>query len=72
MAVVLDNQGKYDEALLPYQEVWDKTKAILGPDHPDTLTTRNMAGVLNRQGKYDEAYRCCVIIEKISSIREIG
>ncbi|CUS06611.1 unnamed protein product [Tuber aestivum] len=29
---------------------------ILGPDHPDTLTSvNNLAGVLQSQGKYDES-----------------
>jgi tetratricopeptide (TPR) repeat protein len=49
MARVLDNQGKYEEALQAYQEVYEIQKRVLGPEHPDTLTTRsNMAGVLNK------------------------
>jgi hypothetical protein len=42
--------------LQAYQEVFDKTKDLLGPEHPDTLATRNnMALVLSNQGKYKEA-----------------
>ncbi len=56
MAWVLSKQGKYEEALQAYQEVFDKTKDLLGPEHPDTLATRNnMALVLSNQGKYKEA-----------------
>jgi hypothetical protein len=36
---VLDNQGKYAEALGIYQEVFNIRKRVLGPEHPDTLTT---------------------------------
>jgi hypothetical protein len=52
MTGVLSNQGKYKEALQAYQEVYDKRKGLLGPEHPTTLTTRNnMALVLSDQGK---------------------
>jgi tetratricopeptide (TPR) repeat protein len=55
MAFVLYNQGKYDEALQAYQEVFDIWKRELGPEHPSTLTIRNdMAFVLSKQGKYYE------------------
>jgi hypothetical protein len=55
MAGVLDDQGKYEEALQAYQEVFDKQKDLLGPKHPHTLTTRNnMVGVLSKKGKYEE------------------
>src|SRR5699024_6337242 len=60
MALVLDKQGKYEEAFQIYQEVYEiqKRKNVLGPDHPDTLTTRNnMALVLSNQGKYEEAFQ---------------
>jgi hypothetical protein len=33
MASVLDNQGKYEEALQAYQEVYEIQKRILGPEH---------------------------------------
>jgi tetratricopeptide (TPR) repeat protein len=56
MAFVLSEQGKYEEALQTYQENYETEKRVLGPEHPDTLTTRNnMAGVLYQQGKYEEA-----------------
>jgi tetratricopeptide (TPR) repeat protein len=58
MGLVLSNQGKYEDALQAYQEVFDKRKDLLGPEHPDTLTTRNnMALVLSKQGKYEEAHQ---------------
>jgi pentatricopeptide repeat protein len=66
MAGVLSKQGKYEEALQAYQEVFDIWKRELGPEHPSTLTTRNnMAEVLSKQGKYEEALqyfkKTCVI-----------
>jgi tetratricopeptide (TPR) repeat protein len=49
MALVLDNQGKYEEALQAYQEVYEIEKSVLGPEHPSTLTTRhNMDKVPSR------------------------
>jgi pentatricopeptide repeat protein len=42
--------------LQAFQDVFYIWKRELGPEHPDTLTTRNnMAGVLSKQGKYEEA-----------------
>jgi hypothetical protein len=42
--------------LQAYQEVFDKMKDLLGPEHPDTLTTLTcMALVFFTQGKYEEA-----------------
>jgi hypothetical protein len=56
MARVLSKRGKYEEALQAHHEVYDIWKQVLGPEHPDTLTTRdNMVGVLSEQGNYDEA-----------------
>merc|ERR1711916_145734 len=63
MALVLESQGKYDEALAMYEAVLAvrEREDVLGPDHPDTLTTRaNMAMVLNSQGKYDDAFTSMV------------
>jgi tetratricopeptide (TPR) repeat protein len=68
MAMVLDNQGKYDEALGIQEEVLNTRERVLGAEHPDTLMTRhNMALVLGRQGKYDEALG---IYEEVLSIEE--
>jgi hypothetical protein len=41
MAQVLYNQGKHEEALQAYLEVYEIQKRVLGPEHPDTLTIRN-------------------------------
>jgi hypothetical protein len=41
MAVVLDNQEKYDEALGIYEEVFKMRERVLGAEHPDTLFSRN-------------------------------
>jgi hypothetical protein len=51
MALVLDRQGKYDEALGIYEEVLNIRERVLGAEHPSTLTTRhNMASLLDKQG----------------------
>jgi hypothetical protein len=39
MALALDKQGQYEEAYKHYQEVHEKQKEVLGPDHRDTLLT---------------------------------
>jgi hypothetical protein len=42
--------------LQAYQDVFDKRKDLLGPEHPDTLTTRkNIVLLLSNQGKCEEA-----------------
>jgi tetratricopeptide (TPR) repeat protein len=52
MALALDNQGKYDEALGIYREILNIQKRVLGEEHSSTLTIRhNMASALDRQGK---------------------
>jgi tetratricopeptide (TPR) repeat protein len=56
MALLLSKQGKYEEALQDFQDLYEIKKRVLGPEHPDTLAIwDNMATVLNSQGKYEEA-----------------
>ena len=51
-----ENQGRYGLASLRYQEVFRVRGAVLGKDHPDTLTSmNNLALVLQSQGKYEAA-----------------
>ncbi|RYP11797.1 hypothetical protein DL767_010722 [Monosporascus sp. MG133] len=48
--------GKYDEAEQMHRQELQLSQAVLGREHPDTLTSmNNLALVLNSQGKYDEA-----------------
>ena len=50
------NQGRYGLASLRYQEVFRVRGAVLGKDHPNTLTSiNNLALVLQSQGKYEAA-----------------
>ena len=43
--------GKYDEALVYYEEALDASRSVLGNTHPDTLVyIGNMAHVLYTQG----------------------
>lgn len=49
-------QGYYFEALHMNEEVYDKQKAVLGDNHPDTLKTRsNIDNSYNQLGKCSEA-----------------
>ncbi|RYP45025.1 hypothetical protein DL770_011441 [Monosporascus sp. CRB-9-2] len=56
LALVLDSQGKYDEAEQMHRQALALSQAVLGREHPDTLKSmRNLALVLHSQGKYVEA-----------------
>jgi Flp pilus assembly protein TadD len=56
LAVVLERQGKYEEAEMMHQEELELSKRILGKEHPSTLESmNNLAVVLGRQGKYEKA-----------------
>jgi hypothetical protein len=48
--------GQYGEAKQIGRTAVAASKKVLGPEYPDTLTSRsNLAMVLDRQGKYKEA-----------------
>eukprot|EP00729_Bicosta_minor_P020191 gene20191-biopygen3532 len=56
MAIVLEKQGKLDEAMEMYQKALAITIKALGPNHSSVGGTyNNMAVVLESQGKLDEA-----------------
>ena len=56
LALVLNSQGKYEEAEAMHRETVATREKVLGREHPDTLTSMsNLALVLNSQGKYEEA-----------------
>ena len=56
LAVLYDEQGKYDEAKAMHERVLAGKERTLGADHPDTLATvHSLATVLKQQGKLDEA-----------------
>jgi tetratricopeptide (TPR) repeat protein len=56
LAVVLDSQGKCEEAEAMNRQTLARYEKVLGHEHPDTLMSmNNMAAVLNSQGKYEEA-----------------
>ena len=55
-ALVLQGQGKYEEAEAMNRRALLGSEKVLGKEHPDTLTgVSNLAGVLRHQGKYEEA-----------------
>ena len=56
LALVLDNQGKYDKGEKLYRQTLQLREKVLGKEHPNTLDNmNNLASVLYMQGKYDEA-----------------
>ncbi|KAL8763279.1 MAG: hypothetical protein Q9194_007383 [Teloschistes cf. exilis] len=58
LALVLQDQGKYDEAERMNRRALDGYEKVLGKEHPQTLTSvSNLAAVLQNQGKYEEAER---------------
>jgi len=54
--MVLESQGKYEEAEAMYRRALEGREKVLGPEQPNTLTSVGSLGsVLERQGKYEEA-----------------
>jgi serine/threonine protein kinase len=52
----LGGLGQYDKALALLEQARQTNEELLGPNHPDTLVTKNnLAGVYRDQGKYDRA-----------------
>ncbi|KAI9684109.1 MAG: hypothetical protein M1829_003379 [Trizodia sp. TS-e1964] len=50
------NTGRFNEAEDINRRLIELREKVLGPEHPDTLTSMsNLAGVINHQGKYEEA-----------------
>ena len=55
-ASALADTGRVDDALAAYQELLADQLRVLGPDAPDTLTTRNnIAALLGKAGRVDDA-----------------
>ncbi|KAI9869697.1 MAG: hypothetical protein M1823_008984, partial [Watsoniomyces obsoletus] len=51
LALVLDRQGKYEEAEAMHRRALEAREKVLGREHPDTLTSVSQLGsVLERQG----------------------
>ncbi|WP_260988218.1 tetratricopeptide repeat protein, partial [Streptomyces sp. CFMR 7] len=56
LANALNAAGASSEELLLRRHVLDNESAVLGPDHPDTLTSRhNLATTLRNLGQYEQA-----------------
>ncbi|ETS73709.1 hypothetical protein PFICI_14655 [Pestalotiopsis fici W106-1] len=56
LAIVLEKQGKYEEAEQLHQQALNGREKALGKDHPDTLrSASNLALVFEEQGKHEEA-----------------
>jgi tetratricopeptide (TPR) repeat protein/tRNA A-37 threonylcarbamoyl transferase component Bud32 len=56
LALLLQDQGKYKEALQLFRQNLEDHRRVSGPDHPDTLTAvNNLTALLLEQGKVAEA-----------------
>ena len=56
LGLVLQRQGKYEEAEAMHRRDLEGSEKVLGPEHPSTLTSvNNLGSVLESQGKYEEA-----------------
>jgi tetratricopeptide (TPR) repeat protein len=56
LALLYDNQGRYEEAEPMYKRSLDIWEKALGTDHPDVATSlNNLAGLYKDQGRYEEA-----------------
>ena len=56
LALVLQNQGKYEAAEEMNRRALEGYEKVLGVEHPDTLTSvSDLASVFQRQGKYEAA-----------------
>ncbi|PVH68835.1 TPR-like protein [Cadophora sp. DSE1049] len=66
------SDGRYNEAEDPFVEVVERRKRVLGPEHPDTLSsTANLASTYSNQGRWKEAEELEVQIME-TFIRELG
>jgi Flp pilus assembly protein TadD len=56
VGLVLDDQGKYEEAEAMHRQTLVLRKKILSKEYPNILTSiNNLVLVLDSQGKYEEA-----------------
>ena len=64
LAIVYNNQRKYDEAEVLHKQCLHKMKQMLDENHPQILTTMmNLATTYRMQGKYADAellYKQCL------------
>ena len=55
LAIVLSDQGKYEQAEEMHRQALGLSETVLGKEHPDTLTSmNNLATMLRDQGKYEQ------------------
>ncbi|CAG7977526.1 unnamed protein product [Penicillium salamii] len=56
LGLVLDSQGKYEEAEAMHRRALEAREKVLGRKHPSTLSSvSNLGSVLSKQGKNEEA-----------------
>jgi len=55
-AIYFEECGLYQKAASMHAQTWDQKKAVLGEEHPDTLTSMaNLASTYRKQGRWKEA-----------------
>ena len=51
--IYLDECGLYQKATRMHKQTWDRQKAVLGEEHPSTLTSmNNLALTYSNQGRW--------------------
>jgi len=71
-AIYFDECGLYRKAASMHKQTWDQRKAVLGEEHPDTLTSMaNLAATYRKQGRWKEAEELEVGVMKTTK-RELG
>jgi hypothetical protein len=56
------NQGRWTEAEKLFAQVMETWKTVLGPEHPDTLTSMdNLASTYQNQGRWTEAEKLAIV-----------
>ena len=56
LASIYNEQGKYDEAEVLYKQCLERRIAVLGENHPNTISTiSNLEAMYESQGRHDEA-----------------
>ena len=58
LAVILNQQGRYNEAERIQRQTLELKERVLGHEHPSTMDSmKNLAVVLDHHGRYKEAQR---------------
>jgi tetratricopeptide (TPR) repeat protein len=67
LGLCLLSDGRWNEAEIPFMQVMEERKRVLGQEHPDTLTSMaNLASTYRNQGRWKEAEELFVQVMETS------